>query len=136
MRKSEILSIVNQLPDDKEIDLIVFDGNDNWDCSGVHVDNMKGYDCAELVFTLGDGYIVTTDEDRLAEIKAEKEEDEHLNSMEYVCESMINGQRTQAVRIFKRNKFTFREFTPIALQFGIEQSDLDGFVDAVMNYDN
>lgn len=63
MTKQEILSIVNDLPEDKEIDLIVYDGSDNWDAMNIFVENFDGYDTAELVFHLDDSFMVTNVED-------------------------------------------------------------------------
>ena len=63
MTKQEILAIVNDLPEDKEIDLIVYDGSDNWSVENVFVENFDGYDTAELVFHLNDSFMVTNAED-------------------------------------------------------------------------
>ena len=87
MNKQEILSIINQLPDDKPIDLIVYDGQDNWDAVSLSVDNFDGYECAELVFELDKAYMVTafkdTDADDLEDavedlVKAQNYEDAAL----------------------------------------------------------
>ena len=60
MTKAEILAVVNELPDDKDISLLVYDGNDNWDAVHLFVDNFDGYDSADLVFQLDEAYMVTS----------------------------------------------------------------------------
>ena len=68
MTKQEILEMVNQLPDNTEIDLVVATADDNTEVERVVVNRMDESDCrdnqgnpfpAELVFVLADGYEVT-----------------------------------------------------------------------------
>jgi hypothetical protein len=67
MKKQDILDIVNQLPDDVEIDLVVATDDDNTEVEQILVNRLDESDCrmengdkypAELVFVLGDGYII------------------------------------------------------------------------------
>ncbi len=95
MTKQEILSIVNELPDDKDISLLVYDGQDNWDASSLFVDNFDGYDTADLVFELDKAYMVTsyvdTDADDLSDAVEELVEAQDYNEAALMVVSNLVG---------------------------------------------
>ena len=57
MNKQDLLEIINSLPDDKEIDLVVASDSDNDTAVSLLVNNLDGYP-AELVMVLKEGSYV------------------------------------------------------------------------------
>ena len=59
-------------------------------------------------------------------------EDEFIESPEYICDSITNGQWTQAVKIFKRGDHNLSVFRDVARERGLSQEQIDSFTDKIM----
>jgi len=127
MKKSELMEAICEIPDDAEIDIIVWDGADNWSClDNISIDTHQ--DSCEMIVTLDSGYFVEYDKER--------DEDAFIKSMEYICESIINGQWKQAVRIFVDNDYSYREFDTSEYSYGITEESKTTFRSMVREYEN
>jgi hypothetical protein len=82
MTKQEIFNVLDQLPDNKDISLLVSDGCDNWDAVEMFVYNFDGEDTAELVFELHESYRVVLNQE-IEEKALSDAIDELVRSQEY-----------------------------------------------------
>ncbi len=121
MKKEDLLRLVNGIEDGANIEFTVSDINDNYTIDDIGLNDFYP-DEVELVLQLDENFI----------IMIEKSEDEkHMETMEYVYESISNGQRAQAIRLFIKGGFTFEEFIPGAAEYGIEASTISSIVDGI-----
>ena len=102
MKKQELLEIINSLPDNKEINLVVASENDNDTPVSLTVNNLDGYP-AELVMVLEESSCVAYENraDEVIDTKIKPEEFSFSEVMEAIAKELSEKSGEELAEIAK-----------------------------------